>query len=93
MCFNFKFFKNKKSPKVKKDYQYEKIQIQLLNLLNENRAIHSCLIKLHADMEMQLKELKDISISHAGASFMTNSCFDSPTIQRRDHSTMKIQYI
>ena len=93
MCLDLKFFKNKKSSKINKDLQYQHIQKQLLNLLNENRAIHSCLIKLHADMEMQLRELKDISISHAGASFMNHSCYDSPTLQRRDQSTMKIKYV
>ena len=90
MCFNFKFFKNKKT-KGKERIQYEHIQVQLVNLLNENRALHICLTKLHLDLQGQLNDLKEISLN--GGSIYNGSHFETPTIHRKNQSTMKVKYI
>ena len=85
MCF----LKNKK-PKIKKSAQYECIQVQLVNLLNENRAIHECLSKLHIDIQGQLMELRDISLNQTYS--MDQSSVYS-TIQRKNQSTLRKTYI
>lgn len=85
MCF----FKNKKS-KAKKSVQYESIQVQLVNLLNENRAIHECLSKLHIDIQGQLMELRDMSLNQT-YSMDQSSAYS--TIQRKKHSTLKRSYV
>ena len=89
----FNFLKNKKT-KNKKSLQseYENIQVQLVNLLNENRAIHQCLSKLHTDIQNQLMELKDISLNQTYNS-IDRSSMATPTFHRKNHSTLKKNYV
>ena len=78
--------RNKKN-KTKKTLQYDSIQVQLVNLLNENRAIHECLSKLHFDIQAQLLELKELTLNQTYSSVATS------TIQRKKQSTLKRTYI
>ena len=86
MCF---FLRNKKI-KNKKSLQYDRIQVQLVNLLNENRAIHECLTKLHIDIQGQLMELRELSLNQT---YSMNHSSAYSTIQRKKHSTLKRTYI
>ena len=84
MCF---FSARNKKTKTKKTLQYDSIQVQLVNLLNENRAIHECLSKLHFEIQAQLMELKELSLNQTYSSVATS------TIQRKKESTLKRTYI
>ena len=84
MCL---FSARNKKTKTKKTLQYDSIQVQLVNLLNENRAIHECLSKLHFEIQAQLLELKELSLNQTYSSVATS------TIQRKKHSTLKRTYI
>ena len=84
MCL---FSARNKKTKTKKTLQYDSIQVQLVNLLNENRAIHECLSKLHFEIQAQLLELKELSLNQTCSSVATS------TIQRRNYSTLKRTYI
>ena len=90
MCF--RIFKNKKV-KSKERLQFEHIQTQLVNLLNENRAIHVCLAKLHHELEGQLTELKEISLHQVNASVLQSSFDCTPNLARKNQSTLKMRYI
>lgn len=84
MCL---FSARNKKTKTKKTLQYDSIQVQLVNLLNENRAIHECLSKLHFEIQAQLLELKELSLNQTYSSVATS------TIQRKKQSTLKRTYI
>ena len=84
MCL---FSARNKKTKTKKTLQYDSIQVQLVNLLNENRAIHECLSKLHFEIQAQLMELKELSLNQTYSSVATS------TIQRKKESTLKRTYI
>ena len=89
MCFNLKFLKNKK-PKNRDRLHLEHIHVQLVNLFNENRALHICLAKLHLDLQNQLQDLKDISLNQ---STMYQPSEYTSTLNRKKQSTIKRSYI
>ena len=90
MCFK-NFLKNNKKSKNKKELQFEHVQVQLVKLLNENRALHVCLEKLHADLQGQLNDLKEMSVNNGSVYHMS---FDySPGLNRKQQSTLKQRYI
>ena len=66
------------------------IQAQLVNLLNENRALHICLAKLHMDMQEQLKE---ISLNQTFNSGYPPSSTATSIYTRKSQSTLKKHYI